>query len=117
MARSGDGRVVWSGAANEAMPAEAARSANEATQGPMKATVRLYGRLRDVAGVTECEVELDGGGRTVADLADRLRAEHPELADHLDSAAYAVDDRLVEPDQVLPDGDAEIGVLPPVSGG
>jgi molybdopterin converting factor small subunit len=82
----------------------------------MKVRVAFYGRLSEVAGASEADVEVDGPAPTLADLADRLRDRHPDLAEHLDAAAFAVGDELAEPDRPLRDGE-EVGVLPPVSGG
>lgn len=83
----------------------------------MRVRVTFYGRLREVAGGAEREVEVEGDAPTVADVVDRLRAEHPALDGHLDAAAYAVGDRLVDRGDALPDADAALDVLPPVSGG
>lgn len=82
----------------------------------MKVTVEFYGRLREAAGVPDREVRVDAVSPTLADLADRLREEHPELADHLDGAAFAVGERLVDEDRSL-EADDVVGILPPVSGG
>lgn len=82
----------------------------------MRVRVEFYGRLRQVAGVPDREVRVDGPSPTLADLAERLREEHPELSDDLETAAFAVGDRLVERDRTLGAGDV-VGVLPPVSGG
>lgn len=84
----------------------------------MAVTVRVafYGRLSEVAGASEAEVEVDGASPTLADLAEALRHRHPDLDEHLDAAAYAVGDELVALDRPLRAGE-EVGVLPPVSGG
>lgn len=82
----------------------------------MKVKVEFYGRLRDAAGVPERDVRMNGASPTLRDLADRLREDHPDLADDLDTAAFAVGDQLADLDRVL-DGDEAVGVLPPVSGG
>lgn len=82
----------------------------------MKVRVEFYGRLREAAGVREGEVRVEGDAPTVADLADRLREEHPGLADHLEGAAFSVGDRLAGPERSLEAGQV-VGVLPPVSGG
>lgn len=82
----------------------------------MKVRVEFYGRLREAAGSADREVRVDGASPTLADLADRLREEHPDLADHLEGAAFAVGDRLVDRDRSL-EPDEVVGVLPPVSGG
>lgn len=82
----------------------------------MKVRVAFYGRLSEVAGASEAEVELDGPAPTLEDLAARLRDRHPDLVEHLDAAAFAVGDELAGRDRVLREGE-EVGVLPPVSGG
>ena len=82
----------------------------------MKIRVEFYGRLREAAGVRDREVRVEAASPTLADLADRLREEHPGLADHLEGAAFSVGDRLVERGRPLEAGDV-VGVLPPVSGG
>lgn len=82
----------------------------------MKVRVEFYGRLREAAGAADREVRMEGASPTLADLADRLRREHPGLADHLEGAAFAVGDRLVDRDRRL-DADDVVGILPPVSGG
>lgn len=82
----------------------------------MKVRVTFFGRLREVVGDRATEVRVDGGPPSVAEVAARLREQRPELADHLDAAAFAVDDRLVDADRTLRSGE-ELDVLPPVSGG
>lgn len=82
----------------------------------MRVRVEFYGRLREAAGVRDREVRVDGAAPTLADLADRLREEHPGLADHLEGAAFAVGERLVDRERALEAGDV-VGILPPVSGG
>lgn len=82
----------------------------------MKVRVAFYGRLSEVAGASETDVEVEGPSPTLGDLAERLRDRHPDLTDHLDAAAFAVGDELVDRDRPLRDGE-EVAVLPPVSGG
>jgi len=82
----------------------------------MKVRVEFYGGLRQVAGASDREVRMEGDAPTVGDLADRLREELPGLDGHLEAAAFAVGDRLVERDRALAEDDV-VGVLPPVSGG
>lgn len=82
----------------------------------MKVKVAFYGRLRGVAGASEAEVRMNGAEPTVAEVADRLREQRPELAEHMDGTAFAVDDRLVDPGYVVRPDDV-IELLPPVSGG
>jgi molybdopterin converting factor subunit 1 len=81
----------------------------------MKLTVRLFARARDLAGSDHLAVELPAGA-TVADLRRRLVALHPKLGELASRCAVAVNAELADDGQVLSDA-AEIGLLPPVSGG
>jgi len=77
--------------------------------------VRLFARLRDLAGRDVIEVELPAGA-TVADLRLTLVEKCPALKGLLDRCAVAVNEEFAENDLSLPVG-AEVAVLPPVSGG
>ncbi|KKK91554.1 hypothetical protein LCGC14_2711790 [marine sediment metagenome] len=81
----------------------------------MKAKVRLFARLADLAGTRETEVEM-GEGLSVAEAFRLLCQRFPELADHADSLMYAVNAEYVPPDHPLRAGD-ELALIPPVSGG
>jgi molybdopterin converting factor subunit 1 len=81
----------------------------------MKARVRFFARLAEVAGTRETEVEL-GEGLSVGDALRLLCTRFPELADHADSLMYAVNAEYVPPDHPLQAGD-ELALIPPVSGG
>ena len=76
----------------------------------MRVKVRLFAGLRERAGTSESDMELDEGTR-VDEVwpALGLGPQPPGLA-------FAVNRRYVEPDHVLADGD-ELAVIPPVSGG
>lgn len=77
--------------------------------------VRLFARARDLAGADVLRVELPDGA-TVADLRRRLAAEHPALASLLERSALAVENEFAADSRVL-SADAEVALLPPVSGG
>jgi molybdopterin converting factor subunit 1 len=77
--------------------------------------VRLFARVKDLAGAASVRVELPPGA-TVADLRRRLAAEHPALAGLLGRCALAVNDEFADDALTLPHP-AEVAVLPPVSGG
>jgi molybdopterin synthase catalytic subunit len=77
--------------------------------------VRLFARARDLAGADSVTVELPDGA-TVADLRRRLAAEHPALAGLLERSALAVENEFAE-DLLSLSANAEIALLPPVSGG
>jgi len=81
----------------------------------MKVTVKLFARLREVAGTGKLEREL-ADGATVGELLDALRAEFPRLAGLTARTIIAVNREFATPDSPLHDGD-EIAIFPPVSGG
>jgi molybdopterin converting factor small subunit len=77
--------------------------------------IRLFARARDLAGADFVEVELPPGA-TVAELRQAMAAGWPRLAPLLSRSALAVDAEFAEDGRVLA-ADAEIALLPPVSGG
>jgi MoaE-MoaD fusion protein len=81
----------------------------------MKAKVRLFARLADLAGARETELEL-GEGLSVAEAFDALCQRFPEMAGLACSLMYAVNAEYVSPDHPLRTGD-ELALIPPVSGG
>lgn len=81
----------------------------------MKAKVRFFARLAEIAGTRETEVEL-GEGLSAGDAFRLLCQRFPELAGHADSLMYAVNAEYVPPDHPLQAGD-ELALIPPVSGG
>jgi molybdopterin converting factor subunit 1 len=81
----------------------------------MTVRVRLFARAKDLAGTEVVSVNLPAGA-TVADLRRTLAAEYPALAGLLSRCAVAVDDEFAEDALTLP-ADAEVALLPPVSGG
>ena len=81
----------------------------------MRVTVRLFARLREIAGAAELSRELPAGA-TIRDLWRHLAAEFPSLAQYERSISTAVNAEYARMDHVLRAGD-EIAFLPPVSGG
>ena len=76
----------------------------------MRITVKLFAGLRERAGESERDVELDSGAR-VADVWQPLGlGEEPE------GLLYAVNKEYAPPDRRLSEGD-EVALIPPVSGG
>ncbi len=76
----------------------------------MRITVKLFAGLRERAGESERDVELDSGAR-VADVWQPLGlGEEPE------GLLYAVNKAYAPPDRRLSEGD-EVALIPPVSGG
>jgi molybdopterin converting factor subunit 1 len=81
----------------------------------MKARVRLFARLRELAGVAEAEVEI-GEGLTAAEVFRLLQRLYPGLERYAAPLAYAVNARYVPPEHPVREGD-EVAFIPPVSGG
>ena len=81
----------------------------------MKATVRLFARLAELAGTREAEVEL-GEGLRASDVYALLCSRYPGLAGFDDSLMYSVNEEYVTPDHPIHDGD-DVALIPPVSGG
>jgi molybdopterin converting factor subunit 1 len=79
----------------------------------MRVHVKFFAIFRERVGIRDEWAEL-ADGTTVEQLWKQYAARSPQL-DGV-RAAYAVDQKLAKPDQVLQDGD-EVGFLPPVSGG
>ena len=81
----------------------------------MRVTVRLFARLRDIAGAPELAREV-APGSTIGTLWRSLAEEFPELAAYERSVSSAVNADYARMDQALRDGD-DVAFLPPVSGG
>ena len=81
----------------------------------MRVTVRLFARLRDVAGASDLECDVPEGA-TAATLWAQLASEHPDLDRYRESVSTAVNAEYSRMSQPLADGD-EVAFLPPVSGG
>jgi sulfur-carrier protein len=81
----------------------------------VRVTVKLFARLRDIAGASELTREL-APGATVRTVWEELAREYPEIASYERSISTAVNADYARRDQVLADGD-EVAFLPPVSGG
>jgi molybdopterin converting factor subunit 1 len=81
----------------------------------MRVTVRLFARLRDIAGASELTRDL-ASGATIAAVWRQLAVEFPDLAPYERSISSAVNADYARMDRELRDGD-EVAFLPPVSGG
>jgi molybdopterin converting factor subunit 1 len=80
----------------------------------VRVTVRLFARLRDIAG-SDLVREVPPGS-TVADVWRDIAIEFPAIAPYERSMSAAVNEDYARMNRVLQDGD-EIAFLPPVSGG
>ena len=81
----------------------------------MRVTVRLFARLRDIAGEGELRREVPPGS-TAADVWRTLVADFPEMERYNSSISTAVNTDYAKMSTPLSDND-EIAFLPPVSGG
>jgi molybdopterin converting factor subunit 1 len=81
----------------------------------MRVTVRLFARLRDLAGGGELTVEVPEGSTAEAVWA-ALAAAHPGVAPHRGSVSVAVNADYARMTTRVAEGD-EVAFLPPVSGG
>ena len=81
----------------------------------MRVTVRLFARLRDIAGSGELVREAPAGA-TVSDVWRGLVAEFPQMARYESSMSSAVNADYARMSAAVADGD-EVAFLPPVSGG
>jgi len=81
----------------------------------VRVTVRLFARLRDIAGAAELTRDV-GSNATIGSIWQELVREYPELAQYQRSISSAVNADYARMDHVVRDGD-EVAFLPPVSGG
>ena len=81
----------------------------------MRVNVRLFARLRDIAGTGELAREVPDAA-TAQDVWHLLEREHPELARYTGVISCAVNEEYAKFTTPLAPGD-EVAFLPPVSGG
>ncbi len=81
----------------------------------MRVTVRLFARLRDVAGTSELAADV-APGATIADVWAGVVARHPDLAPYERSLSAARNLEYTRLTAAVADAD-EIAFMPPVSGG
>jgi molybdopterin converting factor subunit 1 len=81
----------------------------------VRVTVKLFARLRDIAGAAELTREV-APGATVGAVWQGLAAEFPGLAQYERSISSAINADYSRMDAQVPEGD-EVAFLPPVSGG
>lgn len=81
----------------------------------MRVTVRLFARLRDLAGAGELVREVEPPA-TVQTVWTSLTAEMPALSQYEGTMSVAVNAEYAKMAAPVRDGD-EVAFLPPVSGG
>jgi molybdopterin converting factor subunit 1 len=81
----------------------------------MRVTVRVFARLRELAGRESWECDVPPGA-SVADVWQHVAAQHQALAPFAGVVSYAVNAAFASRQAAVRDGD-EVAFLPPVSGG
>lgn len=81
----------------------------------MRLKVMYFASARDAAGTKQEQLQFDQAP-TVRALAQRVNRLHPGLRALEMSTRYAVNQEIVDGNELLADGD-EVGVLPAVTGG
>ena len=81
----------------------------------MRVTIRLFGRLHDLAGASVLERDIEAPA-TTADVWQALVAETPAIAPYARAVSVAVNADFARMTTSLEEGD-EVAFLPPVSGG
>ncbi len=81
----------------------------------MRVTVRLFARLRELAGREMWDAEVPAGA-TVADVWTTVTQAHPPLAPFGRAISCAVNANFSRMSHPLQEGD-DVAFLPPVSGG
>lgn len=81
----------------------------------MRVTIRLFGRLHDLAGAHELRRDLPEGA-TVGGAWEQLASEFPAVAGYARSVSAAVNEDFARMTAPLAEDD-EVAFLPPVSGG
>ena len=81
----------------------------------MLVTIRLFARLREIAGTAELQRTLPEGA-TAGTAWDLLAGEFPRLGEYRTAVSCAVNEEYARFGAALQDGD-EVAFLPPVSGG
>jgi len=81
----------------------------------MKLHVQFFSRLRELAGVSEMDLDVAEGTR-ISDLLELLYSRTPALRDWDKSILVAAGVEFVSRDYVVQPSD-EISIMPPVQGG
>jgi molybdopterin converting factor subunit 1 len=81
----------------------------------MLVTIRLFARLRELAGASELQHELPEGA-SARTAWERLVRDHPALEEYGRAVSCAVNEEYARLTTPLKHGD-EVAFLPPVSGG
>lgn len=81
----------------------------------IRITLKLFAAYQEACNAEQLQLDLPPG-TPVAQLRDRLIAEHPQLERWRSVTRFGVNLEFVPPDTPLQEGD-EVVLIPPVSGG
>jgi molybdopterin converting factor subunit 1 len=81
----------------------------------VRVNVKLFARLRDIAGASELARDIRPGA-TIGSVWNDLARDFPELGQYERSISSALNADYARMDAAVRDGD-EVAFLPPVSGG
>ncbi|MCH2183338.1 MAG: molybdopterin converting factor subunit 1 [Mariniblastus sp.] len=81
----------------------------------MIVNVSFFAAVKDVIGTEKMEFSLDDES-TVGDLKQMLVEQNPALLELVEKSVFSVDQEYVNDEKQLYHG-AEVGFIPPVSGG
>lgn len=81
----------------------------------MMIRLMLFAAARELAGADRMEVTLDDEA-TIGDLKQLLVEQHPSLMTLIEHSTFSVDQEYVNDGKLLYH-DAEVALIPPVSGG
>ena len=81
----------------------------------MKIKVLLFAQARQIAGNDQLEVDIESGA-TVGDLRESISDSFPELSQLLARSGIALDQEYAVDGDIVT-SDAEVAMIPPVSGG
>lgn len=82
----------------------------------MEITVKLFAAARQAAGSDAIEVRLSAAEASVGDLRVAIAEQYPALAEIVRHVMFAVDTEYADDRSVVKE-DAEVAMIPPVSGG
>src|SRR5262249_357529 len=114
-AHAASGRVPGAGLRVDAGHRPPSRRTVARSDTAMKVTIRFFARAKDLAGADALTLDVPDDGEGGA-LRRVLAWRFPDMASLLTRSAFAVDNEFAEDTQRLR-ADAEIALLPPVSGG
>lgn len=81
----------------------------------MKINIVMFAQAREIVGESSVELELTDNA-TIQQLKQSLVKQYPSLGPLVGRSAFSINHEYAHDSHELPEG-AEIGMIPPVSGG